>query len=377
MNNTDMISRIGRIISEYDAQGWHRTGTVVDDLSAEWLAGEFRAAGVEPALERYPLSRIDVRAAYLDAAGRRFEGLPLFDCTYTGPEGLEGKAGVEGGVLLLNATPGGEAHELEAARADGKYAAIVLGTNGGVPGLAPRNAWAFARPFGPPVLQIPRADFPALAGIAGSPVRVVAHVVRTGVTAANVWGEIPGTDPSLAPVVVMTPRSGWFHCASERGGGLCCLLEVARAVSAARPARTVIFTATTGHELDYWGLAQFMAARPSLGKGAHIWVHFGASVGAAIEPRANLFFSDDTGQALVEREFAEEGITGVNITPRGTRPPGEARDVHIAGGRYTSQAGGSALFHLEADRWPTAVDTESIARFASAYSRTVLALAQP
>jgi hypothetical protein len=40
------------------------------------------------------------------------------------------------------------------------------------------------------------------------------------VQAVNVVADVRGTDPSLAPVCVMMPRSGWHANASERGGGL-------------------------------------------------------------------------------------------------------------------------------------------------------------
>jgi hypothetical protein len=40
---------------------------------------------------------------------------------------------------------------------------------------------------------------------------------------------------SLAPVVVITPRSGWWACASERGPGIAAFIELARAAATASP----------------------------------------------------------------------------------------------------------------------------------------------
>jgi hypothetical protein len=39
-----MEGRVAEILQAYDGQGDHRTGTEVDGASAEWLAGEVRAA---------------------------------------------------------------------------------------------------------------------------------------------------------------------------------------------------------------------------------------------------------------------------------------------------------------------------------------------
>ena len=37
---SDVQRRIGAIIHEYEEQGFHRTGTTVDQISGDWLASE-------------------------------------------------------------------------------------------------------------------------------------------------------------------------------------------------------------------------------------------------------------------------------------------------------------------------------------------------
>ena len=59
-------------------------------------------------------------------------------------------------------------------------------------------------------------------------------------------------------------RSGWWGCASERGGGLACWLEIMRAMCAARPVRDTLFLASSGHELGHLGLDAFIQRRPRL-----------------------------------------------------------------------------------------------------------------
>jgi hypothetical protein len=49
-------------------------------------------------------------------------------------------------------------------------------------------------------------------------------------------------------------------------------------------------------------------------------------------------------------------------------PGGEARNIHVGGGRYVSLLGGSPFFHNLADRWPEAVNVTAVAQFAAAVS---------
>ena len=85
------------------------------------------------------------------------------------------------------------------------------------------------------------------------------HCEYVKATARNVEAKIEGSNSELAPIVVMTPRSGWWLNASERGGGIACFLEIMRAVKSSAPKRDVIFTANTGHELGHTGLDLFLA----------------------------------------------------------------------------------------------------------------------
>src|SRR5262245_11928451 len=57
--------RIAGVLTAYDAQGNHRTGTEVDSASAEWLLRQARQAGAEASLEAFSLSRVDPQSCYL------------------------------------------------------------------------------------------------------------------------------------------------------------------------------------------------------------------------------------------------------------------------------------------------------------------------
>jgi len=47
--------RIGTVIRAYEGQGFHRTGTAVDQISGDWLANEVRQIGLEPMGEEFSL----------------------------------------------------------------------------------------------------------------------------------------------------------------------------------------------------------------------------------------------------------------------------------------------------------------------------------
>jgi hypothetical protein len=373
--------RIGDLIRAYEEQGFHRTGTAVDHMSGEWLADAVRQIGVEPMREDFSLSRVDPVQATLVVDGRTIEGLPLFDGTFTSPAGIAGPLGNLASDATIGVTEiapnAAEAGALGDARRHDRYQAIVVVTRGAQPGFCPSNADSFVRPFGPPVLQVASENAPVLAEYArhGVEVRLTAHVERTQAQAFNVVAAVSGTNKSLAPVVVMTPRSGWWWCASERGGGLGCWLEIMRAVRDARLARDVLFVASSGHELGHLGLDTFTDRRPGLMPGAKAWIHLGANIGAAQGPGNTLQASDDELESMMAAAMAEAGLRIDRRHPRGTAPRGEAENVHRGGGRYVSIIGSNDLFHNTSDRGADAVDLQTIERFANTFAMVTTSLA--
>src|SRR5262245_63424526 len=79
----DRSQRVTQIVSAFEKQGIHRTGTDIDRLSAEWLAAEVRDAGLSPALEPFSISRVDPVEAALTVGGSLIAGGPMFDVGFT------------------------------------------------------------------------------------------------------------------------------------------------------------------------------------------------------------------------------------------------------------------------------------------------------
>ncbi|HEY7171703.1 MAG TPA: hypothetical protein VH417_12720 [Vicinamibacterales bacterium] len=375
-----MTRRIAAAIREFAAQGFHRTATPVDRASGEWLAGQVKSAGLKPSLEPFPINRVDPVSAVVVAGSRRIDGVPLFDGTFTSADGVRGQLGVAGAAevaLIETAVNAAGAGALGEARRAGTHKAIVAITRGGRPGLCPSNADSFQTPFGPPVVQVSSEEAAFLTAHAanGGAITVVAEAKRTAATADNVTAAIDGIDRSQPPLVVMTPRSGWYWCASERGGGIAVWLEVMRALRTSPPRRPVWFVASSGHELGHLGINAYIDRRPGIVANATGWLHLGANVGAATDAANTVQASDDRLDSQLTESMAAAGLRVDRRAPRGRVPGGEAEAVHRRGGRYVSIIGGSALFHNLEDRGPDAIDPNAIARFAQAFTALARQLA--
>lgn len=372
-----MKARVARYIKEYASQGIHRSGTDVDLVNATWLAEYIQSFGLEPQLDEFEFLRIQPRTNTLAIGERVAEGVPLYDCLYTDTQGIIGTLGEIGSsadIGVVQAFPrassaGGKA--LHNARLANKHKAIIVIADERMPpGITPTNAEDFRAPLGPPTLQVSNADAPwinkaAVEGIEGS---VVAHCDYVDARGINVGATIRGRRPELAPLVIMTPRSGWWACASERGGGIAAWLEMMRTVAAAGADRDVIFTANTGHELGHIGLDHYLKNRGGLVKEASMWIHLGANFAAAVQPGIGLQLSDEQVRKLTIDTLTRHQLKPDAETPVGRRPFGEARNIYDGGGRYVSLLGQNGLFHHPGDTWPAAVDLDKTARWVGAFT---------
>ena len=88
--------RIARIIAEYDAQGVHRTGTSVDLASAAWMKSRINELGLPSEEDRFSFKRVALGLNRFELGEVSIEGVPMYDGTFTAPEGVAGWLGAIG-----------------------------------------------------------------------------------------------------------------------------------------------------------------------------------------------------------------------------------------------------------------------------------------
>ncbi len=377
--------RVATILETYDQQGIHRTGTIGDTENAHYLSEQIKAAGQKPLLTKFRHLRVDPIQSELQIGNHTIQGIPFFDGTFTDKNGVRGQMGDPGDNAPIavghhQTNRGWDKPQLAHARQRSNVKAMIAICKRTYPddrrGLTPTNAENFTAPFGPPVLQVPDSAEERIAEAisAKKEARLIAQVARTEVQAMNVETRIQGKNSSLPPLVVITPRSGWWQCVSERGGGIACWLEMIRALSEHQPQRDVWFVASTGHELGHLGLKFFLSHHRPLIKAAHIWIHLGANFAAANCPIRLQAPREEMAQ-LAHHAIAGTSISEIDFTPVGARPGGEAQNIYDSGGQYISIVGRNRLFHHPADRWPIAIDLQKIVRLIHALTKLTVQLA--
>ena len=261
----DDEQRAARWLAVWDGHGIHRTATAGDNTGVEWLAAEARALGASVSIEEFALDRLDPITTFLEIGGERIEGVPVFDAPATDEAGVVGRLGAAGGEgeiavaeLSARAVYTGEYERL---RRTSTHRGLVIVCTGEAPGLGLNNAEDFRRPYGVPAIYVSSEARGVVLAAAtqGAMGRMVAESRRVRAFGRNLVVEVPSTEPSRPPLVVMTPRSSWWQSVSERGGGIVCWLESLRALLVGSPPRSVVFTANTGHELGLLGLDDFAA----------------------------------------------------------------------------------------------------------------------
>ena len=382
-------------IRAYEGFGIHRSGWPGDDATSDWLIEELGRLGVAADTERFTFPRVETRRARLSwGAGPRdhADGVPMYDGGFTPAGGIEGElVSDEDGdprgkiVVLVSSAARGLAGNPATGAGDTFGALARAGAVGAVvptgegASIRLRNAEYIDRPFSLPVLQVAPDDIRDIAasisgGVAGA---LEIDGERRESTATNVVASIAGTDAGAAPLLVITPKSGWFTCAAERGGGIAVWLALAGHFARVAPRREVHLLASSGHELHHQGLEHWLRSRSALVRRAVLTLHLGASIGARY-PEPEYGASSAAWQDVMRDALRAEGIDLAAVTPMTPgEPGGEARNIHEVGGRYVSFLGGHRYFHMPDDTVDMAVDADAVARYARAARRVVdAALAQ-
>ena len=356
-------------VKTYADLGEHRTGTACDAATTDWLLKSLRAAGyaAEPQGFDYPV--FELSRADLTLGGRTLESFPYWTPRTTPPGGVTAPISTTGGptriaLVTLAAGAGGGLGaqppvEVTAAAASGAEAVVVI-TENPLGQLAALNRNSMAKAWPVPVLLAAARDGPALRVAAehGDPLTVRLEGRTLTRRADNVVArrERPGK-----PIVVSTPKSGWFHCAGERGSGVAIWLGLARWL--ATTDRNIILLAASGHEFDGYGgrlFTETLAPKPA---DTQLWVAIGANVAAydfalidgaitrkAGPPSGRILACSASLTARAASAFAVQSGFETPSDIEKSRPPGEVAHFQALG--YSPLAGivgGHPLHHTRRD----------------------------
>ena len=365
--------QIKKDLIKWDSIELHRTGTKGDEQTAFWLADEIKKCDLQPQLDSFSFTKRTPGKCEVTNGTFKAKGLPMFDGGSTSSKGITEVSGSlnEKNVIAVtkysSSTMDEASLRLNEARKEGKHLAIVAIADvaPNAPGLAVLNAESYRKPFGPPVLQVATKEQDWLLKLnKNEELTVSVQLTDEKSEALNIQTKIEGKDKSLNPLVIMTPKSGWWTCTSERGGGIAIWLNAMRYFAQNKPNRNVIFTANTGHELSHIGLDHFLENNPSLVKEAHAWVHLGANFAAK---KGNVLWqaSNKDYMNIGIEELTSKGLDEVQTWPISSRPLGEARNIYDGGGQFISLLGSNSLFHHPEDRWPEAIDMAKLEKLNS------------
>ncbi|MEQ1775037.1 MAG: hypothetical protein ABL891_14770 [Burkholderiales bacterium] len=377
-----------QLVTAFDASGVHRVGTPGDLASGAWFESEAAKSGVAVSRMSVPIQHTSVEDAYLECAGLRIDGLPMFDSPSTSgvsgnlcissSDGARGGSGSIGLAEFPSNAASIKGQPLERLRRGTQHAALVVATRVTGDSLAPINAQYYHTPFGPPVLQVAGMHHAFLAEHAGKPVKLVSSYRRVAAASFNVVAVADNTTGgnSAQPIAVVTPRTGWWESTAERAGGMVAWLAAVHAAGALKRSgklsRDVHAYATCGHELGHLGLQTLTQQQAPLVKNAKYWLHLGANLGGAGNLTMMIRAADATDSEAMRDLLIAEGYPAqyIHIEPI-SKISGEGHDLNHLGGKVISLAGSNLHFHAASDRWPGNVNAAGIASISRAVARWV------
>jgi hypothetical protein len=377
-------AQAAQLVAAFDASGIHRMGSPGDALSGAWFETEAAHTGATVSRMRVPTQRTLIHEAFIECAGHRIDGLPMFDSpSCAGLAGALCASGSAGDVGYAEFPPNAasiKGQPLEQLRRATPHQALVIATRVSGDSLAPINAQYFNTPFGPPVLLVAGMHHALLTQLAGkpTPARFVSHHTRVAIESFNIEARVTtgATGTNAAPIAIVTPRTGWWESTAERAGGMVAWLAALDAAAecqrAATLKRDVVAWATCGHELGHIGLQELTRLHLPAVTGAKYWLHLGANLGGAGNLTMMVRATDKTDAEAMRDLLAAEGYPAQHILVEpDSKLSGEGHDLHHLGAKVLSLAGSNLHFHAASDRWPGNVNAAGVASIARAVARWV------
>lgn len=397
------LAAIEADLTRYIGFGAKASGGVGDVACGEWLGAELARAGFAVERTSFTAPYFEPRDCHIEVGAQRALLWPQPIVVPTDAGGVSGPlvrvdatgradASLAGAIALVELPFGRWSSALAAPIRTPVNAAIAAGaravaiiTNGPTGKAIALNADGRTPMFAVPTGVLAPAD--AAPFLAAAMRHETATLMLTGRggrrPAFNLIGRIVRGDRPW--IVVSTPRSGWFTCAGERGGGIAAWLELARWAPAALPAHNLAFLCNSGHEYENLGAQEALREAAPRPAETAFWLHLGANLAARDWHEGLLGFEPlsgaDSQRYLVLSErllpaarqlFA--GLPGLEDPYPSTRfSAGELTAIIAAG--YPSVAGvfGVHRFHHVADDDARCAPAEPIAAAARAFRRLITA----
>ncbi|WP_326523067.1 hypothetical protein [Sphingomonas sp.] len=403
----DASRSIAADLDRYIGFGVKQSGGAGDTACGDWLDAELRAAGF--AVERQPISVpwFAPERCELIAGPARAPVWPQPIVVPTPRDGLTARlvrvapdgtsATPPAGAIALVELPFARWSSVltKAARSpiDAAFAggarAVVAVTHGPTGGMIALNTDGRKPLFpGPLALLAPNDAAPLLAAASRGETATLHLSGRGGRrTAFNLVGRI---DRGIGTwLVVSTPRSGWFTCAGERGGGIAAWLALMRWAGKALPGLDLAFICNSGHEYEHLGAEEMLRAVAPPPAATRFWLHLGAnlaardwhegigaprplpsadpqrylSVSRALLPAARRVFA---GRAGLEAPYASDTLSA-----------GELNNIIAAGYPMVAGVFGLHRYHHVAEDDARCIDAEEVARTAAAFRALLVDAVKP
>ena len=359
----------------YSSFGEHRTATVGEEQTTDWMVERLTESGLEVSFQSFPQETWFVKETSLIANNTDIDCFPLWPPTWTGPTPIRGQLSMaetgkeipEGSIALIQPafSYGAPAFSSEkdiaaihAAAKAGARAVIVI-SNGPSDGIHAYNTPAGTGRWPVPVVLTPKRNRQFLTSLAERNTGVSLLLDGTDIPEAHPRNVTGSLNRGGDVIVISTPKSGWFTCGGERGPGVALFLALARWTSEQKSDTSYIFDANTGHETGGTGIRHFLDELAPSPERTLAWIHLGATI--------STWGWDSTATGLVKRARPEEylvicsgegllpllresmaGLTG--LEPQAGRGVGEMREVIGMGYRGFGFNGGPYhYFHTQED----------------------------
>lgn len=351
------------VVEQYSDLGVHRAGTPVDDHTAAWMAGLLKERGVEVSAESVPFRGWEASSTlWIDDV--EVEHTPVY-YSWTGTidttsvDARHVDVGFGGKRVVLDPA-------FEAAQATGAEAAVFAtgGPDGSLRVVNQKPELA----YGLPAVLVAGRDLPA----AGRPaVRLAMDASLVDATTTNLVGYNPAAlRPGAGlPVILSTPLTGWFTCAGERGTGVAVLLDLVEQLADV----PLLVLVTGGHELDYFGVRQWVGSAPP----CRAVLHIGASVAVEADtPEGRGLAATRLAKTSVPKDDAgpmAERLTDLNLTleAAASQWTGESEVFSALGVPMLSFSGAGKDFHTPQDIPSAATSPRALAQVARGFGDTI------